>query len=70
MIKGTTQKNIEKIIKQQNKKKLFFFLYSIKMSKKALKFGDAEVNNKTFHASKQLIALDFLINLYHILIVC
>ena len=31
------------------------FLFNIKMSEKTLKFGDAIVNEKEFHASKQAI---------------
>ena len=38
----------------------FFFLYSLKISEKTLKFSDVEVNKKKFHASKQLIALDLV----------
>ena len=35
-------------------------MYSIKLSKKTLKFGDVEVNKKEFHASKEPIALDLV----------
>ena len=42
-------------------------MYSIRMSKKILKFDNAEVNKKKFHTSKQPIALD-LVNADQILI--
>ena len=35
-------------------------MYSIKVSKKTLKFGDVEVSNKEFHASKQAITLNLV----------
>ena len=42
-------------------------LYSIKISKKKLKFGNIEVNEKEFYTSKQPIALN-LLNVSQILI--
>ena len=35
-------------------------MYSIKISVKALKFGDAKVNKKEFYASKKPIVLDLV----------
>ena len=43
------------------------FLYSIKMSKKTLKFDNTEVYKKDFHASRQPVALN-LVNVNEILI--
>ena len=43
------------------------FLYSIRMSKRTLKFDNNEVNKKECHASKQPIALD-IVNVNQILI--
>ena len=37
-----------------------YFLYSIKVSEKTLKFGDVVINKKEFHASKQPIALSLV----------
>ena len=42
------------------------FLHSLKMSKKILKFDNAEVNKEKCHASKQPIDLN-LVNVYQIL---
>ena len=38
----------------------YYFLYSMKMSKQTLKFGDIIVNKKEFHASKEPIALNLV----------
>ena len=40
--------------------KILIFFYSIKMSKKTLKFDQVEVNKKEFDASKQPIALNLV----------
>ena len=40
--------------------KRLIFLYSIKMSEKALKFDNIEVNKKEFHACKQAIGLNLV----------
>ena len=36
----------------------FLSVHSIKMSPKAIKFGDKEINRKEFYSSKQAIPLD------------
>ena len=43
-----------------HKNEILIFLYNIKMSKKALKFGDIKINKKEFRTSKQTIALDLV----------
>ena len=42
------------------RKQTIIFLFSIKISKKTLKFDNVEVNKKQFHASKQPIALNLV----------
>ena len=41
-------------------KKILIYSYSIKVSKKTLKFVNIEVNKKEFHASKQAIDLNLV----------
>ena len=52
---------------KRKKNEILLFLYSMKMSKKTLKFNSLEVNKKKFDASKQSIALN-LVNVNQILI--
>ena len=44
------------------------FLYSIRMSKKTLKFDNIEVNKKEFHISKQPIALNLNVKVNQIVV--
>ena len=53
-------KSIKEITKEQTNKIVILFLYIIKKSEKTSKFGDAKVNKKEFHASKEPIALYLL----------
>ena len=51
------ENRVKKYQRNYQAAKYLFFLYSIKMSGKTLKFDDFEVNKKEFHASKKPIGI-------------
>ena len=45
-------------MKKEHYKNNLLFVYNIKMSSQKVKFGDKEVDKKTFYSSKEVILLD------------